>query len=240
MTLVLSIAPEVFGVLPGLRVVAVTAEGMAPRAPDEIAERWRRAWTDIHHRFGLANAQSHPHVQSWRTAMKRAGVSHKDHPTSIEALVRRALKSPEPFRVNASVDFYNAVSLRHVVPAGAYDLEALPAPLELRLSRQGDRFQALDSGVEEEVPAGELSYAAGASVVTRHLVWRQSRLGLVTAGTRSAVFVSEILPGQEELAVEVERSLVRGLGDLFGARVASAVLSEGAPVLHRAAGSRLE
>lgn len=165
--------------------------------------------------------------------MKGAGASHKEFPTSVEALVRRALKSPLPVRINPLVDFYNSVCLELVVPAGGYDLDALASPLELRLSRPGDTFEALDASAAEAVPSGELAYASGQSVVTRQLVWRQSRLGLVTAATRSALFLSELLPSHASLAEVVQHALATGLQDLFGVSVHSAVLSHSTPALSR-------
>ena len=222
----LTIAPEVFERLPGLRVVVVVAEEIAPQLAEDVAARWSAAWARVHVDPGFPNPQSHPHVAAWRAAMKGIGAPHKEFPTSVESLVRRAMKSPAPFRVNPLVDFYNAVCLEHVVPAGGFDLDALPEPLALRLTRAGDTFQALDAGEREAVPAGEVAYASGNAVVTRHLVWRQSRLGLVTPATRRAVLVSEILPAHGELLEPVRAALAGGLRDLFGARVSSSVLSE--------------
>jgi DNA/RNA-binding domain of Phe-tRNA-synthetase-like protein len=227
----LAVAPEVFDVIPGLQVVVVVAHDIA--APDlgGVDARWSAAWSRVHTSFGFPNPQSHPHVSAWRLAMKGAGAFHKEYPTSVEALVRRALKSPLPVRINPLVDFYNSVSLELVVPAGGYDLDALASPLELRLSRPGDTFEALDASTSEAVPPGELAYTAGDSVVTRHLVWRQSRLGLVTAATRSALFLSELLPSQAPLIEVVQRALASGLRVWFRASVHSAVLSQSTPVL---------
>ncbi len=72
------------------------------------------------------------------------GVSSKKFPSAIEVLLRRALKDDKPFHINALVDFYHTVSLQYVVPVGGFDLNTLHAPLEARLTRDGDLFQALD------------------------------------------------------------------------------------------------
>lgn len=222
----LAIAPEVFARLPGLRVVVVVAQDVETRRAEAVSARWRAAWRRIHQAFGHPNPQSHPQVAAWRAAMKAIGAPHKEYPTSVESLVRRALRAPEPFSVNPLVDFYNAVCLEHVVPAGGFDLDILGTPLTLRATRAGDTFQALDAGEAESVPAGEIAYAAGSAIVTRHLVWRQSRHGLVTAATRRVVLLSEILPEHDALAEPVRAALAGGLRDLFGARVESAVLAE--------------
>jgi DNA/RNA-binding domain of Phe-tRNA-synthetase-like protein len=217
-----------------MRVVVVLADGLVCSRPEEVERAWSEAWARVHSAFGHENPQSHPHVTAWRAAMRGIGASHKEFPTSVEALVRRALKSPAPFRVNPVVDFYNSVSLLHVVPAGGYDLDALDGGLELRVTRAGDTFQALDAAAPEPVPAGEVAYTSGSKVLTRHLVWRQSREALISAATRRALFLSEILPSQEGLAEVVRDALVDGAGSLFGARVDSAVLSASDPAFPRA------
>ncbi len=146
------------------------------------------------------------------------GVSGKKFPTSIEALLRRAMKGGEPFRIHPLVDFYNAVSLRHVLPAGGYDLAEIEGDLEVRPTRDGDTFRALDQAAPEPVPAGELAYACGGDVLTRHLVWRQSERALIRPETRDAVLVSEAIDGVADEALDAAATdLRRGLEDWFGA-----------------------
>jgi DNA/RNA-binding domain of Phe-tRNA-synthetase-like protein len=160
--------------------------------------------------------------------MRGIGAPHKEFPTSVESLVRRALKQPEPFRIHPVVDFYNALSLAHVVPAGAFDLDAVSG-VELRLTRAGDTFHSLDAEAAEAVAAGEVAYASGPQVLTRHLVWRQSRLALIAEGTRNALLMSELLGGQEALVPIVRDGLAAGARDLLGATVVAAVVSEAQP-----------
>ncbi len=163
------------------------------------------------------NAQSHPRVAPWRARWQALGVSGKQFPSSIEATLRRALKGGEPYSINPLVDFYNTISLRHYVPAGAFDLGQLQDPIEVRLTRPGDQFQALDEAEPQPVPPGEIAYADGATILTRHFVWRQSRVGLVTAETRDAILVSEVL-GEvgAEVAAQVFDDMRDGLRQWFG------------------------
>ena len=191
-----AVTPEVFDRLPGLRVVVVVALGIdnARERPD-VRDAWRDAWAAAGAEAARhGNPQSHPRVAPWRERFRAMGVPPRDYPSSIEALLRRAVRGGEPFRVNPLVDAVHTLSLRHVVPAGAFDLDAIEHDLVLRETMRGDRFTALDEDRPEEVPAGEVAYCDGDVVLTRHVVWRQSRQALVGPETCDAIVVSEILP----------------------------------------------
>ena len=173
----------------------------------------------------FGNAQSHPRVRPWRERFQAMGVSGKEFPSSIEALLRRAMKGGTPFSINPLVDWYNTLSLRHVVPAGAFDLAALAEPLELRLSRAGDTFTSLDAEEPLAVPPGEVSYASGSVILTRHFVWRQAKMGLVTPATRDVFLVSEVLDEVgRKVAAAVAEDFRAGLRDYFGVEFQTFVL----------------
>lgn len=212
------IAPEIFERFPGLRLAVAVAEGIDnARERPAVAAAWREAWAGAARASVYGNAQSHPRVRPWRERFGAMGVSGKQFPSSVEALLRRALKGGEPFAINPLVDFYNAVSLRRLVPAGALDLGQLRGPLELRLSREGDSFTALDEDAPLAVPPGEVSYADGATILTRHIVWRQARTGLVSPTTTTAFLVSEVLSELgASVAEEVLADFRAGLADSFG------------------------
>lgn len=225
------VAPEVFARFPGMRIAVVVATGLDNAADRPgVAATWQRAWAGAAREAAHGNAQSHPHVRSWRERFRAMGVSGKEFPSSIEALLRRALRGGEPPRINPLVDLYNAVSLRHVVPAGGFDLDQLRGPLELRLTREGDRFTALDATGPLAVPPGEVAYADGATILTRHFVWRQSREGLIGPATRSVALVAEV-PGELDAALvgRVRDGLAAGLRDEFGAVPIAFIVDEGAP-----------
>ena len=225
------VAPEIFERFPGMRIAVAVAHGV-DNAGDRpvLAEEWRAAWAGAAEAAAHGNAQSHPRVRPWRERFRAMGVSGKEFPSSIEALLRRAMKGGEPFRINPLVDFYNAVSLRHVVPAGGFDLDQLRGPLELRLTRDGDHFTALDADAPLPIPPGEIAYLDGPTVLTRHFVWRQARTGLITPATRSVVLLSEI-PGEvgEDVAQQVLADLAAGLRHHFGAAPSGDIVDGDSP-----------
>jgi DNA/RNA-binding domain of Phe-tRNA-synthetase-like protein len=227
-----AIQPEIFERFPGLRIPAVVARGVDNRLErPAIAAQWRAAWLAAGRASEYGNAQSHPRVAPWRERFRAIGVSGKEFPSSVEALLRRALKGGEPFTINPLVDAYNAVSLRHVVPAGGFDLADLSdGVLELRLTRPGDQFTALDVTEPLAVRAGEIAYASGATVLTRHFVWRQSRAGLVTPATRDVILLAEVLgelgPG---VAERVRDDFSTLLAEHYGATPSAAILDAASP-----------
>ncbi|GAB1477255.1 B3/4 domain-containing protein [Bacillota bacterium] len=213
------IEKAVFEHFPGMRIVTAVARDIKPTAEKEkIADELQQAWqiaAAACEEYG--NAQSHPNIVPWGERMKAVGAPRKKFPSSIEALVRRAGKSDTPVSVSPLVDFYNSISLRHIVPAGGYDIDALKSDLRLRFSRSGDRFLALDSDEAVMLPEGEVSYADGSEIITRHFVWKQSRHAILTPESKAVIFVSEIL-GElpEETAGKVAKAFPVGLNQFFG------------------------
>jgi DNA/RNA-binding domain of Phe-tRNA-synthetase-like protein len=238
------VEPEIFAAFPGMRIAVAVATDLDNGAARPAVTAW---WGEAWRAAGAAgavygNAQSHPRVQPWRERFRAHGVSPKDFPSSIEAMLRRALRGGEPFAINPLVDFYNAVSLHHVVPVGGFDLAGIVGPLELRRSREGDRFTALDAAEPVAVPPGEVAYADGSTILTRHFVWRQARTALIGAGTRSVVLVSEVLEGgsaggaggagstgRTEVVEEVLEDLVEGMRRFFRVRARGWVVDEATP-----------
>ena len=141
--------------------------------------------------------------------------------------------------INPIVDFYNSVSIKYGVTAGAFDLGELQIrsikPLELRLSTPDDTFRALDGGADAQsvhVGKDEVVYVQDSTVLTRHLAWRQAVEGLVQAKTRNVLFVNEVFNEEKateptELTKQVMGELVDGLKHFFGVEGHVAVLGDG-------------
>lgn len=228
------VSKEIFELFPGLRLPVAVAGGVEAGQHPGVEELWRRSWEEASLEGSVyANAQAHPRVSAWRDAMGAVGVSGRRFPSSVESLLRRVLKGSEAFSINPLVDFYNAVSLRHVVPAGGFDLGTIEKSLELRLTREGDHFHPLDGSSSEPVEPGEVAYASGSEILTRHFVWKQSRTGLLQESTRSMFLVSEVLGEVERsdggVAEAVLEDFAEGLRYHFGARPATFIVDEDRP-----------
>src|SRR3954451_16366486 len=192
MTVALSIA-DIAEAFPAYRVAVVVAEGLsiAPERPAAldvlIAEREQstRAQWD-----GTELAQI-PGLAAWRAAYKGFGIKQTRYRSSVERLLKNVLAGRPLARVNAFVDLYNAVSLAHVLPLGADDLDRVTPPLCFRYAREGDSFVDMadaEEGSEPEAPkVGEVVYADAAHVLCRRWNWRQDARSIIRAETRRAV-----------------------------------------------------
>ena len=224
------IDPEIWSLVPGMRLVVVVAEGIGPFSKaSELRLEMDSVQTNLRSTWEYPHPQSHPRVAAWRQLYKSLGVSVKKHQSSIEALSRRVLGGRDLAEINPLVDFYNLISLRHLVPAGGWDLDDLESGgLTLRRSQGGEGFTELGSDRRTEIGPGEVSYFDGAEVITRHFVWRQSERAKVRAETQRIFLVSEILGSLEEGAAEAVRSdLVLGLERFFDVGARSAILRAG-------------
>jgi len=200
----------------------------------EVEKLWQLAWDEAARvALTFANTQSHPRVAAWREAMGVVGISGRRFPSSIESLLRRAFKGGEPPHINPLVDFYNAMPLRHVVPAGGFDLTELGDTLELRLTREGDTFHPMDSSSPESVQPGEIVYVAGNEVLTRHFLWKQSYRGLLGESTSSVFLVCEVLGAVKESGGRVAETILEdfseGLRRHFGAEPTTFLVEKRAP-----------
>lgn len=220
----------IFERFPGMRIAVAVAHGVDNRRDvAEIDGAWHAQWKDAGALTSqYPNAQSHPNVAAWRDNLKRLGVSPRDHPSSIEAMLRRAMKGAPAFSINPVVDLLHTISLRWLVPTGGFDLAAV-SDVALRPTRAGDRFTALDDDTPVDVAPGEVAYADGHVVLTRHFVWRQAKAALIGRATTDVFLVSEVLREVGGgVADDVAGALADGMRRHFGVDARTWVLDAGA------------
>jgi len=148
-------------------------------------------------RVRLAGAQlsEHPRIAPWREAYRAFGAKPKDHPSSIENLVRRVLKGNAVPHINTLVDAYNTISLRWVVPVGGEDLDAVQGDVLLTFAGDSEAPALLLGEAEPRVPhPGEVLYKDDLGALCRRWNWKEADRTKLTAATRHAFLVIEGLP----------------------------------------------
>ncbi len=170
--------------------------------------------------FRYDKPQDHPNIRAWRQAFTSVGISASKYLTSIESLLRRALKGGPFPRVNPLVDLYNAFSLEYLVPVGGHDPVPLEGDIFLGYAEGGERFTPMDGGGVEAADKGEVVYKDERDVLTRRWVWRQSNKDKVTPQTRYVFMPIDIMEGVDvalcrEIMERVESLLLKdGLGEV--------------------------
>jgi DNA/RNA-binding domain of Phe-tRNA-synthetase-like protein len=178
---------------PDYRVAFVVADGLtiAPERPPALDALIAAREAAARERWSGVELSQIPGIAAWRAAYKGFGIKQTRYRSSVERLVKNVLAGRSLARVNAFVDLYNAVSLAHILPLGADDLDRVTAPLSFRYARAGDSFVDMaeaEEGEEPEAPKpGEVVYADTAHVLCRRWNWRQDARSIIRPNTRRAV-----------------------------------------------------
>jgi DNA/RNA-binding domain of Phe-tRNA-synthetase-like protein len=187
MTVQAHVDPAIRRTWPAYEAAVVIAENVRNGPTDEASEALLAAAERAARESGLERAADDPRIAAWRAAFSEFGSKPSRYPCSAEALLARVLKGDRLPRINALVDTYNAVSLRHVIPVGGEDLDELRG--DLRLVRAED---------------GEVVWRDDEGVTCRRWNWRQEPRTRLTEATTRAFFVFDQLPPQDALDAAVD------------------------------------
>lgn len=173
----------------------------------------------------------HPRIAVWREAYRKFGAKPKDHPSSIENLVRRVRKGHTLSSINRVVDIYNAVSLESLLPAGAEDLDAIEGDVELAIAGPDEPPVRLLGEAEARPPnPGEVIYRDRAGALCRRWNWKEADRTKLTGETRRAVVVVEGLPPIERHDVSrAIEEIARRIAAHAGGDIETAILDRERP-----------
>jgi DNA/RNA-binding domain of Phe-tRNA-synthetase-like protein len=188
--------PAVHRAHPDYVTLVVVASGLLNGPSDAEGDAQLAAAEAQLRASGLLKATDHPHIAAWRKAFSGFGAKPSRYPSSAEALIARVLKGQALPRVNALVDLYNAISVRHVTPVGGEDTDRLKGTLRLTVAAGGEPFDPPGEEQDAEpIPAGEIIWRDDRGVTCRRWNWRQGRRTRLTRDTTRAFFVFDRLDG---------------------------------------------
>lgn len=192
----LTIAGEVLEKFPELRLGVLVARGIRNDGPvAELPALLREEEARIRRDLSADGLSGHPRILCWREAYRAFGAKPKEHRSSVENLYRLVLRGGEVRSVNPLVDIYNIVSLRHMLPAGGEDLDAISGDIMLAVAGTSEPPVRLLGDAEERPPhPGEVIYRDDVSAVCRRLNWREAERTKLNLETRNAILVMEALP----------------------------------------------
>ena len=188
-----SIDAAVAAAFPDALIAIVTAAGLAAREPWPATEG---AMVELERRLAAGAWQpadkNDPRIEAWHTAYRTFGTNPRRIRPSVDALGRRLAKKGTLPRINPPVDTYNTVSVRHALPAGAFDLDRVAADVVIRYADGKESFTPLgDPNTIEHPNPGEVIYTDADGVLTRHWNHRDAHRTRVTEESTHVAFLLE-------------------------------------------------
>ncbi|MDJ0931468.1 MAG: phenylalanine--tRNA ligase beta subunit-related protein [Breoghania sp.] len=176
----------------------VGGASIQPRSAD-LAQEIASRGAEFRNQWGAAPLSEIPGIKVWRAAYRVFGIKKTSYRCSVEWLAKNAQAERPMPEINAFVDAYNAVSLSHVMPLGADDLDCLSGDIAFRYAREGDDFRNMgvsdengNPGPRSQSKTSEVVYADGEKILCRRWNWRQDGRSLVTAKTSRAVVTVQL------------------------------------------------
>lgn len=222
MPVTFTLSSDVRMTFPEARISLVTARGLRNASAWPEAEAALRGLEeDLAAGKWAPFGEEDPQILSWHEAFREFGTNPRRSRSSVDALSRRMAKSGVAPRISGAVDAYNYVSIGFGTPAGAFDLSRLTGEVMIRTATAGDTFTPLGEpdAVEEPRP-GEVVYAMGSQVLTRHWNHRDCDQTKVGLGSRDVVFVIERVSA-EAVPDDVLESAQQALVELIGGHAES-------------------
>ncbi|MDT0510187.1 phenylalanine--tRNA ligase beta subunit-related protein [Novosphingobium sp. MMS21-SN21R] len=212
------IADAIFALRPDFAALSVSASGLVNRPTAEpVAVPCSLPWAESH-------------FDAWRHAYRGFGAKPQRTPSSAEALRNRVERSGSVPAINAIVDLYNAISLRHAVPVGGEDAALFKGQPRLIRALGGEPFDTMADGKAkmEQVDQGEVVWRDDLGVTCRRWNWRQGVRTRISEKTTAVWFVLERL---EPMPIDALRAagqdLIDGLRQLHpGAKIAQGLIDQ--------------
>jgi DNA/RNA-binding domain of Phe-tRNA-synthetase-like protein len=217
---------------PGVHIGVLTAIEINNKViVDGLQALQGEAIQEAERQIGDQPPTKHPHIASWREMYRSFGTKPGDYRPSAEALIRRAIKTGELPTINAAVDIYNLISVRHIIPMGGFDTDHVQGTIQLRLSEGAEFFTPLGPSKQEETYQGEAVYADDIRILTRRWNYRDCDETKITGDT---VNLAMFIDASPEISPEKIQDALDDLGLLLerycGGSYSTGIASKDKPV----------
>lgn len=214
------VSKDVFEKLEDVCFGVVIAKGIINTENDEVKKMLDTSIKAIEEKFADKKVKEVKEIVHYRHAFEKLSVNPNKFMSSIEAMVTRVAKGKGLPYINSIVDMGNAISLKHLVPLGAHDIDAATADIEVRPSKAGDVFVPFGQEDAEILEDGELIYAVGDKVRTRRWIWRQSEEGKIDESSSNIFFpIDGFKNSNYESVISARDELAAALKQIFNCEV---------------------
>lgn len=141
-------------------------------------------------------------IQSYRKLYKEMGIDWHSRRPSPEALLRRIAQNKGLYTINTCVDAYNLIVMKNRISIGAFDLDKIAFPTELRMAQGGEEILLLGDDEPTKYKEGELAYFDQTGGYNIDFNYRDAQRTAVTLDTKNLYInvdgIFDISPKQVE------------------------------------------
>ena len=202
---------EVFKQYPGLHVGILVAKNIDNGGTDEkifhlleeIESLLRSEFDkDDFHKKKLPAQPRARLIDTWRSAYREFGVEPHQYHTALEGLLRKVLEGHKLHPNTKLVDCCRFLSLKHMVPISAADLDRIEGDIFLSKAVGEEDFTNPETKEVETPQKGEVIYSDAAKVLYRRWNWLENEHVRITEDTKNAVVFVDGLPPIDREYVE--------------------------------------
>ncbi|CAF4744637.1 unnamed protein product, partial [Rotaria sp. Silwood2] len=122
------IEDRVFKAILDLRVAIIVAKYIKynENAILKIKKMLQTYWKEGGHACQTyPNLQSHPQIKPWRDCFTSLDIPVKKYSSSVESLLKRAVKQSEPRSINRLIYLYSTMCTCYILPFSTFDMDDL-------------------------------------------------------------------------------------------------------------------
>ena len=210
------ISPEIFKNFPKLHVGIVFVKGINNSGVNEKIHTMLKEIIDyIKINIEPDNISGHKSIKAWREAYSSFGAKPSKYNSSVESLLKRVLKDGSLPKINKFVDVYNMLSLKHMVPMGADDINKVEGDIHLKYAKGNEIFIPLNSTEVDHPNEGEVVYTDDRTVLCRRWNWKDGDKSKITDQTVNAILYIEGIPPVEKSQIENACQEAANLFEMF-------------------------
>lgn len=220
------VTTEIFEKFPGVRIGVLVILGMDnTRGKKEIAKLLAEEQEEKQKELTGVDLKEHPKVAPWREIYQKFGSKPREYRCSIEALLRRVASANKLPSINPLVDLYNFISLKHLLPVGAEDLDKVKGDIVLGLAKGNEKGKYIGSDEISTCYPGEVVYKDDLGFICRRWNWREGDRTKLMPESENAVVVIEANQNvsDKELGLALKRTATL-IKRYLGARVETKIL----------------
>ncbi len=155
---IFSLAKEAAEKFPSISIGIAVIKGVAITKTHPDLEKEKQELLDSLQGLTTEELGQYPQVLSYRQLYKQMGVDWHSRRPSPEALLRRVALNKGLYTINTCVDAYNLSVMRNRVSVGAFDLDAIVFPTELRFAKEDEEILLLGDSEPTKYKDSELAY----------------------------------------------------------------------------------